>query len=296
MSAPEQAVMTDPAAKPDITVAELREAFVADFGYDSPLFHVDLATLEDARERLEGGYKLFRDGYFLNGGRLGMLMSLEGAITHLMASLPAKELGLVSPLKELRRVLLDLEMTGNRAQALSAERRGNSDSDAVADVKARAIVIGDILKIKTTLTRKEADKLAADIISDAAAVAGITKCIDQKTIDNWRRSLRSRHALASKTAAALPEAFPKMSLADRVKLVGEEADYYAGLLFHWNGVVYLDRLFEMLLPSLVKTMSEASLALLRARARPTSTNLKALDDVAARAMEGEGGDREEETP
>jgi hypothetical protein len=128
------------------------------------------------------------------------------------------------------------------------------------------------------------------MIADAAAVAGIAKGIDEKTIDSWRRSLRSRHTLASKSASARPALFPKVSLADRVKRVGEEADYYAGLLFHWDGVVNLNRLFEMLLPSRVKNMSEASLAILRARARPTSTNLKALHDLAAREKERERSD------
>jgi hypothetical protein len=203
-----------------------------------------------------------------------MLMSLQGALNYLKAVLPAKDIPLLDPLVELYRVLRDLEVNGNRAPALAATRRGNTDSDAAADVKARAIVIAQLWKANTGCSRKEADKRAAALLADAATVAGIADPIDAKMIESWRRSIRSRRAqnddadsrrvdaMAAKSFGdairsildasmreSLAELFPRLSLADRVENIRAEMLHQAKVLERLDGAVDLDKLIEMVLPN-----------------------------------------------
>ena len=216
--------MTEATPKPkaDFTIGELRDAFTADFGYVHALFDVDLATIEEAKERLEDGWFFFRGGCAQDGGRAGILLSLKAAIRYLTASLPASDLVLLAPLDELYRGLLDLELTGNQSAALTATKRGRSDSDAIVDIKAAPLLLPHTDGSQAVLAYGSRQASGSDHLQRRDCRHG-NAIATTKRISSWRRDMRCGRKRAGDGAAI----FRRKSLASRVDRILDEFEYKA---------------------------------------------------------------------
>jgi hypothetical protein len=229
------------------TMVELRAAVIAELGehHAISLFVKDWPTVEDGKALMTIGLRLFHLRQVADGGRAGMLAALEGALSYLHASLPPSDLSLLLPLTHLVQALRDLESTGHKARCFRAKRRGPADSIAIADFKARALVISDLIMAHKAATREQADVEAAKKVSRRAKDVGIAAPVVAQDLESWRRNTRGRR---QQRRAHDRERRPwARSLDQRVASTRREVDNRLAPMFHIRGRLDLDALIRAIL-------------------------------------------------
>jgi hypothetical protein len=173
-------------------MVEFCAAVVAELGEQHPIsrFVKGWPTVEDAKVSMAIGLRAFHLRQVEDGGLSGMVAGLEGALSYLHASLPPSDHDLLLPLKHLFFALRDLEGTGQKARCFRVKRRGPRHSSQIAELRARALAISDLIMAHKACSRDQADIEAARKISRRAKTLGVAT--RKEDLENWRRNTRGR--------------------------------------------------------------------------------------------------------
>jgi hypothetical protein len=184
-----------------------------------------------------------------------MLAGLERALDFPHASLPPSDLDLSRPLKHLLFALRDLEDTGHKARCFKTKRRGPADSIVIADLKARALAISDLILAHKASPREQADIEAARKVSPRARALGVATRVIAKDLKSWRRNTRSRLRRHQRGAQERPTTFlipsrrraRAVSLNQRITAIHRQIERFAPM-FDTRERLDLDGLIRAILP------------------------------------------------
>ena len=159
-------------------------------------FPAQVFTAEDWRECSTVALEVFELRHEIgDGGRAAMIGTLRAATSYLSSHLPTMDLAPLRVLLALVQALVDAQ-NGVRNPVLKLASGGNRHSQRALDLKARSLILSEIIQ-ERGCSKEEADKIVLDRIRSIAPLAGLKLRNPRRQapagrapLDNWRADER----------------------------------------------------------------------------------------------------------